>query len=257
MEHVADTVRGVTTRPRPARAKADDAALRPHGGTRKALVESQILEAATELFAERGFSGTSLQDIAEATGLTRPALYHYFSSKEDLLSRLVSEVTSGPATDLRRIRRRADASARERLRDMAVSIALLQAQHPSRFRMLVRSEADLPEALATTYDAGRRSVLREFSSVIDDGVRSGEFRAVDTRTAALGIIGLCNWVAWWHRPGDDAEDRRVADSLADMAVASVTSHDPRETSADGVTRVVELLKQDVAALERLVREAPA
>ncbi len=246
----------MTTRPRAAKATPEGNGAKPAAtpGTRKALVETQILEAATELFAARGFSGTSLQDIAEATGLTRPALYHYFSSKEDLLSRLVSEVTVGPAADLRRIRRRTGPPATERLHAMAASIVELQALHPSRFRMLVRSEADLPETLASTYAAGRRSVLREFSSVIDEGVASGEFRPVDARTAALGIIGLCNWVAWWHRPGDDAEDRRVIASLADMAVASVVANDPRETSASGVGRVVELLKQDVAALERLTQE---
>lgn len=242
----------MTSRPRATRAKAE--APRASAGTRKALVETQILEAATELFAERGFSGTSLQDIAEATGLTRPALYHYFSSKEDLLSRLVSEVTSGPATDLRRIRRQAGATAAERLHAMASSIVSLQATHPSRFRMLIRSEADLPPALASTYDAGRRSVLREFTGLIEEGLASGEFRPVDARTAALGIIGLCNWVAWWHRPGDDTEDRRVAATLADMALASVASHDARPTAGGGVGRVVELLKQDVAALERLVQE---
>ena len=227
----------------------------PTVGTRRALVETQILEAATELFAARGFSGTSLQDVAEATGLTRPALYHYFSSKEDLLSRLVKEVTVGPATDLRRLRRKAGAPVGERLHAMAASVAGLQARHPSRFRMLVRSEGDLPEALATPYDAGRRAVLREFSSVIDEGVRSGEFRPVDPRTAALGIIGLCNWVAWWHKPGDDIEDRRVVESLADMALASVAAHDRRETTGSGLGRVVELLRQDLAALERLASDA--
>ncbi|MHA3701102.1 TetR/AcrR family transcriptional regulator [Jatrophihabitans sp. YIM 134969] len=249
--------------PRPAARKAapeaapDDgrtAAARERGGTvgtRRALVESQILEAATELFAARGFAGTSLQDIAEATGLTRPALYHYFSSKEDLLSQLVKEVTVGPATDLRRLRRSTSMSVSERLHAMAAAVAGLQARHPARFRMLVRSEGDLPEALATPYDAGRRSVLREFSSVIDEGVRSGEFRAVDPRTAALGIIGLCNWVAWWHRPGDEVEDQRVVASLADMALSSVVAHDRRPTAAGGLGRVVELLKQDLAALERL------
>jgi AcrR family transcriptional regulator len=218
------------------------------------LVESQIVEAATELFAERGFAGTSLQDIAEASGLTRSAVYHYFSSKEDLLSRLVSQVTEGPAADLRRIRGRDTLSAVERLHAMASSIALLQAQHPARFRLLIRSEADLPAALAKTYDEGRRSVLREFSAVIDEGVRAGEFRVVDARTAALGIIGLCNWVAWWHKPGSDDADRRVVSELAGMAVASVVATDPRETSGTGVSRALELLKQDVASLEGLLRD---
>jgi AcrR family transcriptional regulator len=240
------------------RSKLGSPASRPEPnarGTRKALVESQIVEAATELFAERGFAGTSLQDIADATGLTRPALYHYFSSKEDLLSRLVSAATEGPADELRGIRLQEGVSSVERLRAMASSVALLQARYPARFRLLIRSEADLPAGLAETYDSGRRRVLREVTALIEEGVRSSEFRAVDPRTAALGIIGLCNWVAWWHKPGSDADDQEIVAELASMAVASVVATDRRETAGTGVTRALELLKQDVAALERLLPDA--
>jgi AcrR family transcriptional regulator len=215
-------------------------------------VEGQILDAATELFAARGYAGTSLQDVANATGLTRPALYHYFSSKEDLLLRLVSEATVGPAGELREIRERPGASAAQRLGDMAASVARLQAKHPERFRMLIRSEADLPAEIAETYDSGRRDVLREFTTVIREGVRSGELRAVDPHIAALGVIGLCNWVAWWHRPGDDEADRRVVAALAEMAVASVAATEPRPAAATGVAHAVDLLKRDVAALEVLL-----
>ncbi len=90
---------------------------------------------------------------------------------------------------------------------MAFAVALRQASQRARFRVLVRSEAELPDALSKAYDQGRRRVLREFSSVIDEGVRRGQFRPVDPRIAALGVIGLCNWVAWWHRPGDPGWQR--------------------------------------------------
>jgi AcrR family transcriptional regulator len=215
------------------------------------LVEAQIMEEAARLFADRGFAGTSLQDIADATGLTRPALYHYFGSKEDLLSRLVSELTEGPAEKLEEIRS-TKASASERLRAMAFAVAFQQASQPERFRLLVRSEAELPGALAEVYDEARRRVLKEFSRVIDEGVRSGEFRPVDSRTAALGVIGLCNWVAWWHRPAGERADSDVAEALADMAVAAVVQHAPRSAEGEGVGRVVQLLKQDLALLERVL-----
>src|SRR6266545_3786582 len=220
--------RGRRARVAPARA----------GGPRRDLMESQIMEEATRLFADRGFAGTSLQDIADATGLTRPALYHYFGSKEDLLSRLVSELTEGPADELGEIRARTGATATQ----------------PARFRVLVRSEAELPGALSKVYDQGRRRVLKEFSSVIDEGVRQGEFRPVDPRVAALGVIGLCNWVAWWHRPGGQRADQGVAEALADMAVASVARQDGRATEAGGAARVLALLKEDVALLERFLGE---
>jgi AcrR family transcriptional regulator len=226
----------------------------PVRGARRGLVEAQIIEEATRLFADRGFAGTSLQDIAEASGLTRPALYHYFGSKDDLLFRLVSELAEGPAEQLEQILVRTETSASERLRQMAFAVAFQQASHPARFRLMVRSENELPEKLSTAYAQARRRVLHAFSSVIREGVSTGELRPVDPRTAALGIIGLCNWVAWWHHPEGERAETAVAESLAEMAVASVMGHDNRQAEGDGATRALQLLKQDLALLERALAE---
>ena len=56
---------------------------------RRGLVEAEILERGAELFAARGFAATSMQDIADALGSSRPALYHYFRSKDEILDRLI------------------------------------------------------------------------------------------------------------------------------------------------------------------------
>jgi AcrR family transcriptional regulator len=216
---------------------------------RRDLVEAQILEHATRLFAERGFAATSLQDIAEATGLTRPALYHYIRNKDDVLSRLVQELTEGPAEELHRINNDAERPPVDRLRDMARAVVLNLARTPERFRLLVRSEAELPETLADVYSRGRRRVLREFISVIEEGIHAGQLRPVDARVAALGVIGMCNWVAWWHRPGEG--DESVAAQLADMAVASLA--EDRAGEGEGPARAVSLLRQDLDYLERLLK----
>ena len=214
-------------------------------------MEAQILDAATELFAARGYAGTSLQDVASATGLTRPALYHYFSSKEALLLRLVSEATVGPAGELREIGQREGASATERLHDMAASVARLQARHPERFRMLIRSEAELPAELSDAYDASRRAVLRAVTAVIEEGIRAGRFRPVDARVAALGLIGMWNWVAWWFRPDRESADA-VADQLADMAIAALQRADHRTPDGEGPAAALKMLRQDLDYLERIL-----
>ena len=68
-------------------------------GTRRELVENEMYEHAIRLFAERGFAGTSLQDIADAMGVTRPALYYYVKSKDELPDGEVGELCCrGPYT---------------------------------------------------------------------------------------------------------------------------------------------------------------
>jgi AcrR family transcriptional regulator len=232
--------------------RAVDADERGRSSTRRDLVESQIIAEATRLFAERGFSGTSLKDIADATGLTRPALYHYVKNKDEILAKLVSELAEGPARALRAIRAQSELGAAQKLREVAHAIALQQAGEPARFQLLIRSEADLPEELVGPYDQSRRDVLNEIVAVIEAGIGSGEFRPVDPRIAALAVIGQCNWVAWWHHPGTPEENSRVATTIADLAVASVLSSDDADPGVDPRTRAIERLKQDVQHLEKIL-----
>lgn len=239
----------------PTAAPLQDESSEPARGARWSLVENQILTEATRLFAERGFAGISLKDIADATGLTRPALYHYFANKEAVLARLVSDLTLAPAAELAKLGNLPGKSAVERLHAMAYDTVLRHARQPERFRVLVRSDAELPAELAHAYRDGRRRILAEFVAVIEHGVANDELRPVDARTAALGIIGMCTWVAWWYRPGGD-DEREVAESLANMAVASLSTAEGRSTAARGPERALELLKQDVAFLEAALALEP-
>ncbi len=220
------------------------------------LVERQIIQEATRLFAERGFSGTSLKDIADATGLTRPALYHYVKNKDELLEKLVLELVQEPAHTLRAIREDPRTSSLEKLRRMAYEVALRQATEPDRFKLLVRSEADLPPTLAELHLSGRREVLREIVLVIESGISAGELRAVQPRIAALSVLGQCNWVAWWHHPGGDSSEH-VATTIADLAVASLAADDPGGAAGQGTERALAMLKRDVEFLEHVLKTEQA
>jgi AcrR family transcriptional regulator len=197
---------------------------------RRELMQREIFEQATRLFAERGYAGTSFQDIADAVGLTRPALYHYVSSKDELLAQLVAEVTVVAATDIGKIARRTGMSATDKLREMVRLLVRHQAEQGERFRLLLRAEADLPESVAVSYSKNRRSVLRSLTSVIELGVAQGEFRPVTPTVAAFGTLGLINWVAWWYHPGLSLDIEKVCVELADQAVQGVAAEEGRPQS---------------------------
>ncbi|NMO04704.1 TetR/AcrR family transcriptional regulator [Gordonia sp. TBRC 11910] len=217
---------------------------------RHELVEREIKENAARLFAERGVAGTTLQDIADATGMTRQAVYHYVTNKDELFAQLVAEIAEEPAQLLHQINAMAQLPPREKLRQMAKFIALHQMSSADKFRLMIRSEADLPEELARTYSASRRSVLKELIAVIRDGIRVGSFRETDPRTAALGIVGMLNWVAWWYHPGDD--EKAAASELAEMAVQSVSADSSRAASAPSVPRLLKSMESDLGQLKRML-----
>ncbi|MER5432425.1 TetR/AcrR family transcriptional regulator [Streptomyces sp. NPDC002588] len=238
----------------PGRGTKGNSAGRP--SSRRELVENEMFEHASRLFAERGFAGTTLGDIAEAMGITRPALYYYVKSKDELLAKLVEEITEGPAAEIEALAADTDADPADRLHRIAHLMALQPARLPKRFQLLLRSEADLPPAVAQSQRAAQRSTLRHLIGVIDEGVLKGQFRPVEARTAALAVAGMCNWVAWWYHPGGKhgLSADETADQIAGLAVAMVRQTALRTPEAAGPTAALALLRQDLDYLERTLDE---
>lgn len=220
--------------------------------SRKELVANQLLERAAQLFVERGVAGTSVRDIADAMGLTRPALYYYFPSKEALLKELVSGVTGVGAVEIQRLRRRTDLTATEKLTSIVRSTAEGIAQSPVRFRVLERNEAELPEAILAEHRRSKVRILDELSGIIADGVASGEFRPVNERTVAFAIIGMTNWIAWWFRDEGPNTPEEVAEEMVAMVLQGLLRHGDRAPDRDGVAGALGLIREDLAYLERIL-----
>lgn len=224
--------------------------------SRRNLVENEIQQHAKRLFSERGFAGTSLQDIADAMGMTRPALYYYVKSKDELLAKLVHEITFGTADNVADAAKGAGRSSGDRLRDAARRLLVARAEAPEQFRLLDRSEAELPPDIAEAHLRAKRRVVEELSQLIEEGVLTGQFRPVEPRVAALAVLGMCNWVSWWFRPGPGHPVAPVADQIADMAVASLMR--PAGPGVDGLVSgprgVITALRNDLDLLDRLLAE---
>src|ERR1700722_654769 len=107
-------------------------------GLRRRLVEREILERAAELFAQRGFAGTTVQDIADALGMSRPALYYYVKSKEVILEQLVENLSINDAAVLEGIRRRRTGDPVEKLREMAHHLATNASSNPYQTQILTQ-----------------------------------------------------------------------------------------------------------------------
>jgi len=222
------------------------------GKSKKEALRRTVLEAAAKLFAQRGFGGTNLQDIADSLGISRPALYYYFKSKEDILASLVEEVTVFSGHQATELASKADFNPSETLRQMVFNHAKWLLEHTVEFRVVDRTENDLPAATRRTHDKAKRALLDNFTRTIERGVELGHFRPVDAGVTAFSIIGVCSWTALWFVPEGRVPLADVAKSIADFAVAGLRQGDnvlPREFGMDEALRRV---KDDLAHLERLI-----
>ena len=113
--------------------------------TRGEINRQSILDAASLLFIDKGFGGTNINDIADALGATRTAVYYYFQSKEAILEALTEEVTEQAGELARSVSGHDELPAEQALRQLVMQHATLILTHPLQFRVVERSESSLPE----------------------------------------------------------------------------------------------------------------
>jgi AcrR family transcriptional regulator len=222
--------------------------------SRRRLVSTELLEHSARLFADQGYANTSFQDIADAMGISRPALYHYVSNKEEILAALVRDVLERVVEILEQARAREDLDEDQRVEDALRRIVVNNARNTTRFRLLDRSEPDLPAEIAEMHHAARRRVLELLTGLIDDAIQAGRFRPLPARTVALGMLGMANWVAWWYRADNDGDPEAVADVLVDLAMSGIRRGSDRQVQP-GPWAALALLKEDVTHLESALSAA--
>jgi AcrR family transcriptional regulator len=219
-------------------------------GDRRGLVEQQIYEHALTLFAERGFASTSLQDIATSIGTSRPKLYYYVRTKEEILERLVEDVTQAGARATVALQQ-AEGPPEQRLRTILEVMVRDRMAEPLRFRVLDRCEGELPEELAARHLAGKRAFLKALTAVLAEGMRTGAFRPGDASVAAFALIGMSNWVAWWYTPERSGDATAVAGQLVGTGLAGVLRARPTDSDPQSV---IAHMREELAVLSRMSAE---
>jgi AcrR family transcriptional regulator len=232
---------------------AGDAAHANGKDRRKVLVERELMQHACRLFAEKGYDGTSLTDIADGMGLTRAAVYYYFKNKEAVLEAIVRELTITPAREIEQWRSSTAGRPQERLKSFIRMRVLGVLNRRVEMRAVEVAEAALPPSLMKRHLAAKRQILEEYRSLVRDGILAGEFRPVDDRVAALTIIGMVNWTTRWFSPdrGQAAED--VAEQIAEMATQSVLLEETRRSALNTPAAAIKTLRQDLDHLAELIK----
>jgi len=203
------------------------AALAPDASTprarRREEIRSKVFDEAGRLFAEKGYSATSPQDIADASGLTRQAFYYYGFTKDSLLLEIMETLTTKTSLRLRASITDVTDYAKS-LHDLVFLLVSDRANNRATVKLLLRSESELPASLAESYASARDDVVELVREVIEAGVASGQFRPVDCTVAVQSVIGMSDSVAWWFEPHADSPVEPIAEEMATNAVEMLRVH---------------------------------
>ncbi len=175
----------------------------------------QVLETASELFYRHGYRSTSLNQIGEALGLTGPALYYYFTSKEEILFDIRDRIVRRSVEQVKALLD-SDASPEEKLRNVLHEHILTLLSNVAPNVVFDRERGNLsPEREREIRDHEREyeSLLR---SLYSDGVELGQFRDIPPSLAVGVLLASCNWMHRFNMEARKLSPDEVADALCGL-----------------------------------------
>ena len=176
-------------------------------------VES-VLRGAAKVFNERGYDGTSMEDLSRELGITKSAIYHHVASKEELLRLAVNRALDGLFAVLADVSA-LDAPAMTRLEELARRSALLLVAELPFVTLLLRVRGNTKAERAAL--VGRREFDNAVASLVKQARDEGDLRAdVDPALIARLLYGMINSVTEWYRPRGD-RPAELADVIVSVA----------------------------------------
>ncbi len=204
---------GRTLRARP-RAAGDE----PRSGPRR----QAILDAGALLMQERGFVGTTVEDVTDHLDLTKAAFYYYVENKEELLFQIATQTLELADASISAIER-STAPADRKLALMIDSFVRLVAEWPSFFTVYFQEKGHLAPKHLVTVTRIERKIATALERVVREGSTAGIFRQTDPAVAAFAILGMCFWVYKWFRPAGRASVDDVSAAFQELGLRGLAA----------------------------------
>lgn len=190
--------------------------------------KAEIVRETIRLLATNGYQAVNLEQVAEATDIAKPTLYHYFSSKDELVAEALDALTVGVMDRLETVQAAtAGRSCRDRLRALSSEhLDILLGDYPE-VGFIFSFQGSWPDVHDEARKAMRRRHDAVFRTVIEEGMADGEFLCEDLEVALQCHHAIMNNVSSWvRRQSDPAAAAAARAATIDTVMRVVAAADP-------------------------------
>lgn len=168
----------------------------------------EILDVAMKLFAEKGYHNTTLDEVAEALGITKAALYYYVRNKGEIIraimNRSIERMNKAIALG------ESNMSPQARLHEFIRYHVIFAAENKEDARILFEQMNVLPKMTGESIKRKQKMDDRALQKILQEGVEEGSFTISDVKMASYAILGLCNWTYHWYKPDGRLTPEQIA-----------------------------------------------
>ncbi|UII23666.1 TetR/AcrR family transcriptional regulator [Fulvivirga ligni] len=186
-------------------------------GTENLSRKEQVIRTAAELFKEKGYAATSMRDLANALGIEAASLYSHIKSKEEILQHLCFDMAEKFRNSLEEVEK-ADNSFSKKLRLGILGHIQVMAQELTASAVFMNEHRHLSDPHLKAFLLLRINYINRFKKIIEGGIKSGEFKKLDTKLAVMTLFSSLNWMPHWYDPSGIIEPIELGNQLADMLI---------------------------------------
>jgi len=174
----------------------------------------KILAHATDVFDEKGYEGASMRDLSRASGMSLAGLYYYFESKEKLLY-LIQRHTFTTILERLRARLRGVSDPEARVRVFIANHLEYFLANQKAMKVLSHEDEILKNGYGAEIAGIKREYVRTCVELMDDLKRAKDLE-FSSRTAALSLFGMMNWIYTWYKARLDGDADELAREMGDI-----------------------------------------
>jgi AcrR family transcriptional regulator len=185
---------------------------------------SHVYRIAAEIMCQKGYEGTSMNDIAEAAGLTKAGIYHYIRGKEDLLFEIMTYAMDNldqriiaPAQEI--------ADAEERFRKIVEGHTKSLLESVGAITIVLEEMAALTAPHRRIIKARKRAYFNFIRETLQQLESEGKLRNINLTTATFSVLGMILWISRWYRRDGKLSAEQVLKDYVEIAMNGVLKTD--------------------------------
>ena len=188
------------------------------------MTRKEILDASAQIFSQKGYHGTSMQDIADAVNLQKASLYHHVSSKQEILFELLNRGLHLLTEEVQRVIAESTSSdERLRMAIQAYVTALTENQDVTSVLLLEYRSLEPKYLKRHIIERDRFELI--WRGLIDMGVQERIFSCDDPSMAARALLGAMNWTVTWFRYDGPLAAGDIANQITDLYLLGLTTRE--------------------------------
>jgi AcrR family transcriptional regulator len=179
------------------------------------MTREDILEAAAQVFRQKGFHGASMQDIAKAVNLQKPSLYHHVSSKQEILLALLDRALELLLERISAISSQ-EIPADRKLREMVRAYLQILSENTDLSAVLLFEHRSLERKQHARHVPNRDKFEALWREVLEEGVAAKRFKCDNPALTTRAVLGILNWTITWYHPGGRLGIDEIADHYSNL-----------------------------------------